>query len=50
MAIRKFIEKLMGLFTIPRCPDCNGRLEEVPREEESDPIAYKCNKCGKEWT
>lgn len=39
MGIRTFIEKLIGLFTVPRCPNCGARLEEVPREEENDPIA-----------
>lgn len=34
MGIRTFIEKLIGLFTVPRCPNCGARLEEVPREEE----------------
>ena len=42
MGIRTFIEKLIGLFTVPRCPNCGARLEEVPREEENDPIAFKC--------
>lgn len=30
MGIRTFIEKLIGLFTVPRCPNCGARLEEVP--------------------
>lgn len=38
MGIRTFIEKLIGLFIVPRCPNCGARLEEVPREEENDPI------------
>nr|DAG94454.1 MAG TPA: zinc-ribbon domain protein [Crassvirales sp.] len=50
MGIRTFIEKLIGLFTVPRCPNCGARLEEVPREEENDPIAFKCINCGKEWS
>lgn len=49
MGIKNFIKKLIGLFTVPRCPNC-AKLEEVPREEESDPIAFKCINCGKEWS
>lgn len=50
MRIKTFIEKLIGLFTVPRCPNCGARLEEVPREEEDNPIAFKCINCGKEWS
>lgn len=50
MGIKTFIEKLIGLFTVPRCPNCGARLEEVPREEENDPITFKCINCGKEWS
>jgi DNA-directed RNA polymerase subunit RPC12/RpoP len=46
MGIKNFIKKLIGLFTVPRCPNCGARLEEVPREEENDPIAFKCINCG----
>lgn len=49
MGIRTFIEKLIELFTVPRCPNCGARLE-VPREDENDPIAFKCINCGKEWS
>lgn len=49
MGIKNFIKKLIGLFTVPRCPVCGAKLEEVPREE-SDPIAFKCINCGKEWS
>lgn len=50
MGIRTFIEKLIELFTVLRCPNCGARLEKVPREEENDPIAFKCINCGKEWS
>ena len=50
MGIRTFIEKLIGLFTVPHCPNCSAKLEEVPREKEDDPIAFKCINCGKEWS
>lgn len=50
MGIKTFIEKLIGLFTVPRCPNCGARLEEVPREEESDPISFKYINCCKEWS
>lgn len=50
MGIKNFIKKLIGLFTVLRCPNCGAKLEKVPREEESDPIAFKCINCGKEWS
>ena len=50
MGIRTFIEKLNWLINVSRCPNCGARLEEVPREEENDPIAFKCINCGKEWS
>lgn len=46
MGIKNFIKKLIELFTVPRCPNCGAKLEEVPREEESDPIAFKCINCA----
>ena len=50
MGIKTFIEKLIGLFIVPRRPNCGARLADVPREEESDPISFKCINCGEEWS
>lgn len=50
MVIKKLIDKLIGLFTIPRCPVCGGKLEPEPHEEGEEPTSYKCINCGKEWT
>ena len=35
------------LIVEPKCPSCGGKMRDVNIHHGR--IAYKCDKCGKEW-
>lgn len=47
--MKKFLNLLKKLFSLPPCPDCGGKI----KLEQLDPILnmgiYVCMVCGKEW-
>lgn len=47
--INKIIEKLKNIFSLPPCPECNGKVKSEYLDMTIDKLVFKCTKCGKEY-